>query len=135
MRAVSPSRQSPPVTPPEPQPDKKKSARVARNAAIAGAIGAGISVLGSGDHPIAGRVAKAVQSGAYLAATAGTFTALDGPVWKRGLMAVAAGNVAAIATGTAANAALLAGGVIHVGADSKYHYTKFGADHVTRPYV
>ena len=140
LRAVSPSRQSPPPATPPPQQDKEKSAkeksdRVARNAALAGVLGAGISVLSSDGHPPIARVVDAVRSGASYAAAAGTFTALDENAWKRVLKASAAGSGAWAASGLALNGALLAGGVIKMNAAGDLYYTQFGVDQVTRPYV
>ena len=122
MAAVSPSRQSPaaPAKPREPQQDKEKSAKeksdeVARNAAIAGAIGAALGAKaawqeGKSSAKIA---ARALNTGALFAAGAGAFTASEGNVWNRALAGLGASFVAGAASSLATKAAKQSAGEVN----------------------
>ena len=68
---------------------------------------------------------EALIGGAQFAAMAGTFTASDGPVWKRGLKAAGAGVAVPIAVGLTTG----------VAAELNKITQNFGVGQVTRPYV
>ena len=137
MRAVSPSRQSPPPPPLEPQPDKTKSDNAERNAAIAGAVGAGIAALGAAQETSnpAYIAARALSGGAGAAATAGTFSRSKGSIVTRAAKGLGAGFATALVADAAVNKALVAGGVLENRDGTYYFRNKFGVDQVTRRYV
>jgi hypothetical protein len=109
LESISPRGQTsspqtpPPQEAPKPSSTSKKDA-AARNAAIAGAIGAGISFLGTQDDnrlesgqsvmSTAERAANAAGMAAMFAGAAGTFTASEGSVLTRALKAGAGGLIA-----------------------------------------
>jgi hypothetical protein len=111
-RGQTPSQQTPPPQEaPQTSSTSKKDA-AARNAAIAGAIGAGISFLGTQDEvrrengqsvmSTAERAANAATVGAMFAGAAGTFTATEGSVLTRALKAGAGSFIAGNLVGTPA---------------------------------
>lgn len=143
LDSISPRGQtSSPQTPPPPQEASQKSSTskkdaAARNALIAGAIGAGLNFAMTGadnaelradglEHyqlSAADRAAAAIANGAKLAAIAGTYTASDGSVLVRAAKGLGAGFVADIAVGAP------------LGALARVVDPKFGVGRVARPYV
>ena len=119
MRAVSPRGQSPAAQ----AATTAQNTSAARNAAIAGALGAGVGFIAADGQPAVHRVVTALNIGAGAAAAAGTFTAVDGNVLKRAGIAAVAGLGATVAVAFPLRSA----------ADTID--PDFGAGHVTRPYV
>jgi hypothetical protein len=107
--SISPRGQTPSQQTPSPQEASQKSSTskneaAARNALIAGAIGATMSVLATQDDvrvengqsvmSTAERAANAAAMAAMFAGAAGTFTATEGSVLTRALKAGAGGYIA-----------------------------------------
>jgi hypothetical protein len=101
QRGQTPSPQTPsPQEAPKPSSTSKKDA-AARNAAIAGAIGATMSVIETGGYnskgvglSVAERAVHAASSAATFAGAAGTFTAAEGSVLTRALKGAGVGLLA-----------------------------------------
>jgi hypothetical protein len=116
LNAISISSRGQTPSPQTPSPQKapqnsstSKNEAAARNALIAGAIGAGMSVLGTQDdflleqglRPLstAERAANAAATAAMFAGAAGTFTASEGSVLTRALKAGAGSMIATYVVG------------------------------------
>ena len=158
LRAVSPSRLSlPPATPPEAQQDKEnsakeKSARVARNAALAGVFGAGVGALKAlKKRESWDEIARnALTTGAASAATVAAITDSEGSsMLTRAAAGLGAGTVAYMAAKKVTKMAKGSRSPASQPYDfndgeelmpnSQWHRPayrlKFGAGEVNRPYV
>ncbi len=142
LDSISPRGQAPSPQTPSPQKapqnsSTSKNEAAARNALIAGTIGAGLNFAKTEAYnaelrkyglehltlSAADRAASAIANGARLAAVAGTYTASDGSVLVRAAKGLGAGFVADIAVSAP------------LGALARVIDPEFGVGRVARPYV